>query len=376
METFQGKIKDLSAMGTGVVDHPEGRVFFVRGVWPGDEGIFEVVSRQKTYGIAKVFQLDKFSEDREDNPCVHAGTEEGQCGGCPWLGVKYERQLAYKQKITEFLIHKVFPQFLVKPIWGSPRVFGYRNRAQIKTNGMQAGFVTPGTKALAPIKDCLVLTDKNRDFLKKIISLLPKREWIPKPPYIWNFIEIDEELEFENFELNKRRTFKQGNTEQNKRMQEWLKEKLTLLNKDDEVLELFCGSGNFTQVISEAGFHKITAVEASKAAVAHLEAQNFPNVMGLAADLFYPTHWQEMEAAAKNAEILILDPPREGFPPLGDFLVRFKNLKRILYISCDVSRLSYELSILKKNHWVLKEVQPLDQFPHTPHVELLVELVK
>ncbi len=39
-ETFEATVRDLSAMGSGVIDHPSGQVFFAPGVWPGDRGIF------------------------------------------------------------------------------------------------------------------------------------------------------------------------------------------------------------------------------------------------------------------------------------------------------------------------------------------------
>ena len=46
---FQGEVRDLNLKGYGVVDHPDGMVFFVRGTWPGDSGTFEIESVEKRY---------------------------------------------------------------------------------------------------------------------------------------------------------------------------------------------------------------------------------------------------------------------------------------------------------------------------------------
>jgi 23S rRNA (uracil1939-C5)-methyltransferase len=380
METFRGKIKDLSPLGMGVVDHPEGRVFFVAGTWPGDEGLFEIISREKRYGFARFIESENLSEDRVRNPCIHSGFLPGQCGGCAWLGIKYDKQLEQKQKTVEYLARKNLPEVdtsaLIRPILASPRIFGYRNRAQLKTEGQVIGYVTAGSKTLAPIKDCIILSDKNRHTLHEIEDQLPQTKWKPKRPYLWNFIEIDEDTSSENLQLNQKTTFKQANTEQNEKMKSWLGECLAGLDKNQTVMELFCGSGNFTKVISDQGFQKIVASEVDAKAITKLNAQNLPGVQGFVTDLFYSTHWNQLLEVGKDTETLVLDPPREGFKGVQDFVKQLPNLKRIFYISCEASHFFQETKLLAQLGWKLEEVQPVDQFPHTPHVELLSVLSK
>lgn len=376
IETFSGSIRDLTAMGLGVVDHPEGRAFFVQGTWPGDKGLFQVDSREKKYGFATLLELHEASPDREENPCRHSGFQKGQCGGCSWLGIKYEKQLEQKQKIVEYLLSRNAPDesTVVNPIWASPKIFGYRNRAQLKTEGKHIGYVSPGSKVLAPIQDCLVLSGPNRQTLHDLQKQLPQNKWIPRRPYLWNFIEIDENVTAETMQLNKKTTFKQANTEQNFRMQKWLSDKFEPVDKSLKVTELFCGSGNFTEIISESGFENIIATELDSRAVTQLSDRKLPGVKAIVSDLFYENNWKSTIDAATGTQILVLDPPREGFKGIEKFCDQLPKLERIFYISCDAARFFNEVKILKNHGWRLKEVQPVDQFPHTPHVELLAEL--
>lgn len=375
MEKFFGKVRDLSSQGLGVVDHPEGRVYFVRGTWPGDVGEFEIETQEKKYGFAKIIKLTELSPDRIENPCKHSGNEEGKCGGCPWLGIDYEKQLLQKQKGILYQLERTgaFEKghtkiFNIQP---SPQLLGYRNRAQFKTDGKQIGFVSTRSKTLAPIEDCLSLNKKTRDILAYAQGLLPNSVWSPKEKYLWSYLEIDSDMEITDLVPNKKRPFKQANDEQNKFMQTWLKQKLTHQSKESPVLELFCGSGNFTKIISQLGFKKIIATEVDQKAVDTLQAQGFNGVTPIACDIFYSKNWKLIYEKAKDTEILVLDPPRGGFEKIVDFCDRLKKLKNIYYISCDPNSFATEARFLKKEDWLLSEVQPLDQFPQTPHVELM-----
>ena len=89
---------------------------------------------------------------------------------------------------------------------------------------------------------------------------MPNPSWKPNGKYRWNLVEIDDDMEsLDDIVINKRRGFKQGNSDQNIAMREWLAKEMEALNKNSPVLELFCGAGNFTEVISKAGFNNILA---------------------------------------------------------------------------------------------------------------------
>jgi 23S rRNA (uracil1939-C5)-methyltransferase len=75
-----------------------------------------------------------------------------------------------------------------------------------------------------------------------------------------------------------------------------------------------------------------------------------------------------------RADVVVVDPPRKGCDEkLLDTLIRMKP-QRIVYVSCNPSTLARDLRILEDGGYVTKEVQPVDMFPHTMHVESVASL--
>lgn len=376
---FIGKVRDLSVKGHGVVDHPNGLVFFVPGTWPGDEGEFQIVEVEKRYGFAKLLKLSHRSEHRVDVPCPHLGWEIGKCGGCPWMIGSYPSQLQYKEKFLRYQIQRAnlkHSDFTIHPIWGSEKIFGYRNRAQLKTDGKQIGFVSTQSRDIAPIQDCVVLSDKNRSTLKDTLKSLPNSQWQPTEEYAWNFFDIDEEVELRDIKINKRRPFLQGNSQQNARMKGWLQEKLNFEDKKQSVLELFCGSGNFTETIVGAGFEHIVAAEVSRDAIETLQSKQLPGVTAVTLNMESQKSFQILKDHIPAPQLLILDPPRTGFEDLAHLTAVYPSLKTIYYVSCDILTYLRDVKKAESKGWKIQEIQPLDQFPHTTHTELLSILTK
>jgi 23S rRNA (uracil1939-C5)-methyltransferase len=367
---FESKVEGLTFKGLGVVRHPEGRVVFVRDVWPGDEGVFETISLEKRFGFAKLKELKKPSVHRRKAPCPHLGENPGQCGGCPWMIADYNSQLVEKQKIVLELSRRggVLPNDgVLKPIIGSPKEFAYRNRAQFKTDGESVGYVSVGTNTLAPVDHCMILNEKCQELLRDIRYQLPNKNWRPKKED-WSFIDIDDETT--QIVANKRRPFRQANTEQNEKMKAWVKNKIA--DKNKSVIELFCGSGNFTGVFVENGFSDVTAVEGSRDAIENL-LKKFPKVKALDLDLLKPQNFKKIKFE-KAPEILFLDPPRDGFENLDLFLKEYKSIKEIFYVSCDLSTFIRDTKKAIELGFEVREIQPIDQFPQTPHIEILAHL--
>lgn len=379
MERFVAKIRDMSLKGLGVADHPNGCVYFVPGAWVGDLVELEVTESGERYGFAKIVRTIEPSLDRTEIPCPYQGHEIGRCGGCPWMMAKYEAQLKIKEQHIRHHLQRVnilSECTQIHPIWGSPKAFGYRNRAQLKSDGKQVGFVSRQSRELVDIHDCLVLTDKNRETLRRLRQSLPNQTLKPIGDYQWAYVEIDDQFDFENIVPNRRLPFRQGNDEQNERMRSWLRDQVKDLDKSQTVIELFSGSGNFTEILSEAGFQRIVAVEVSKAATAALAQKAFARVEAHTMDLFNSRSWRALKKLAKEAQVLVLDPPREGFREVSYFLQYFKRIHTILFISCEGSSFARDAARLRKVGFELKEVQPLDQFPHTPYAEILARFGK
>jgi 23S rRNA (uracil1939-C5)-methyltransferase len=372
MLTFTALVRDLSHKGLGVVDHPDGRRFFVRGTWPGDEGVFEISQDADNYSEAKLKTLVSSSKDRVEIPCSHRGSEPGKCGGCPWMIASYDSQLEFKVKR---LVHALGKRKVsvenLKPILPSPQALGYRNRVQLKTDGEKLGYVSEGTSTIAPVDDCLIMNERVRNLFHQLKNSLPREEFRPSGNHHWCFIDLDDELKLEEVVVNKRRPFRQGNSFQNERMKEWVREKFDSLPRHYPIIDLFCGSGNFTEILSLMGFQNILAVEVQGSALKSLEEKKLPGVRILPLDMNSKGSWAQVAKHQPHAKAILIDPPREGIEKRRGLFKYLDNLERIFYVSCELDTYARDTADLIKNKWELIELTPLDLFPHTPHVEIL-----
>ena len=74
-------------------------------------------------------------------------------------------------------------------------------------------------------------------------------------------------------------------------------------------------------------------------------------------------------------DVIITDPPRAGMHPDVVNVILNASPERIVYVSCNPATQARDLALMDAEYKVAK-VQPVDMFPHTPHVENVVLLVK
>ncbi len=147
------------------------------------------------------------------------------------------------------------------------------------------------------------------------------------------------------------------------------------LEKNDVVLDAFCGVGTIGQYVSKY-CNKVYGIdiveEAIKNANENIELNNLKNCEYFAGDATkeIPT----FKKKGINFDVVIVDPPRTGLENLAKHLLTL-NSKKIVYVSCNPSTLAKDLKILTKKYKI-KIIQPIDMFPGTPHVECVALLVK
>lgn len=374
MDRFRGIVRDLSHKGLGVIDHPDGRVFFCRGTWPGDEGIFEVSPSALKYSEAILIEILIPSKARVKSPCPHQGNQPGKCGGCPWMKVAYDEQLKYK---TKRLLHALekrrinLSEEVLRSIIASPEILGYRNRVQIKSDGENLGYISEGSRTLAPVDECLVMNERLRDLYRQLKGILPRDDLRPGENHHWFYMDLDDEMSLSELTPNKRRPFRQGNTSQNQRMRSWIREKISSVPKHYPVIDLYSGSGNFTEILSEENFENILAVEVQGVALDSLKRKNLPGVRVLGEDLSGKGAWARVAKLQPHAKVIIADPAREGILKRRNFIKAFDNLETLIYVSCELDSFSRDAADIVKAGFELTELTPLDLFPHTSHVEIL-----
>ncbi len=77
-----------------------------------------------------------------------------------------------------------------------------------------------------------------------------------------------------------------------------------------------------------------------------------------------------------TADIVVVDPPRKGCDEKLLETILQISPKKIVYVSCNPATWARDLVVLKEGGYEVKEVQPVDQFPHSVHVEVCSCLIK
>ncbi|MGV6807975.1 MAG: class I SAM-dependent RNA methyltransferase [bacterium] len=381
----------MSSSGFGVVEHPSGLIFFAPGVWTGECGVFLITKVKGRVGEAVLVELTNPSPDRIEPDCIYAQRHTQRdpvrgnhhpsfCGGCPWMFMTYGAQLAAKQHRIESALETFIPQSSVAPIHPAQQQYGYRNRAQLKTDGVRLGYMSSGSNEIVDVEDCLVLSDHNRETLRALRYRGMQEFSVKSKNGGWQTIDIDESVDASSALVGRRLPFKQPNSAQNDFMGQWLRTQMIDLFNDDErskisVVELFAGSGNFTEIIFHLGFKKITTVEVVEEAVEAMR-QRLPDIDAIQADLFVSEIAPGLRRSLAEAHLLVMDPPRAGYENLPSALNCAPNLETVLYVSCDLATFARDARTLVDAGFSVNVLQPLDQLPHTPHIELMARFEK
>lgn len=142
------------------------------------------------------------------------------------------------------------------------------------------------------------------------------------------------------------------------------------------VLDLYGGSGLFALPLAARGA-RVTVVEENRQAVADLQANVRLNRLSAGAIEGLAMRVEDalvrIERTAWDA--VVLDPPREGCPP-GVLASVFGRLRpeRAVYVSCNPEALARDLPLIAQRGYRVGQVQAVDMFPHTDHIETVVEL--
>jgi 23S rRNA (uracil1939-C5)-methyltransferase len=144
------------------------------------------------------------------------------------------------------------------------------------------------------------------------------------------------------------------------------------------VLDLYAGSGLFAVPLAVAG-HAVTAVEENAQAVRDGVANGRLN--GGARDRlqFVCARVEDSlpRLARRSVDLVVLDPPRQGTPAqVLEGVFAGISPARAIYVSCNPEALAGELPSILDAGYAIERVQPIDMFPHTPHIETVVTLAR
>ncbi|MGZ5194604.1 MAG: 23S rRNA (uracil(1939)-C(5))-methyltransferase RlmD [Ramlibacter sp.] len=438
---------DLEAQG--VARRPDGKVVFIEGALPFERVSVHVNRRKNNWEQATLTEIHRESSQRVRPRCPHFGLHDGACGGCKMQHLEAGAQVAAKQRVLEdnlWHLGKVKPEMVMRPIEGP--TWGYRWRARFSVRNVRkkgtvlVGFHERKSRYVADMRECHVVPPHVSDLLLPLRELIGSMDAIETCPQIELACGDDvtalvlRHLEpLSEGDLAKLRAFAQAHPG----VQWWLQPKgpdtvrlldeggaqlayalpefgitmpfkptdftqvnphinrvlvaraLRLLGaqRDDRVIDWFCGLGNFTLPLATQA-REILGIEGSETLVARSRencefnrraapaGRTLGDVKFLARNLFEITPGELV--ADGVAQRWLVDPPREGAFALAKAMADLHQQpelrgawvppQRIVYVSCNPATLARDAGLLvHQAGYRCTAAGVVNMFPHTAHVE-------
>jgi len=430
-------IESMAHDGRGVGRGEDGKVVFVDYALPGETVVYVPVMNRKSYLFGSAIEVLEASEHRIEPKCQVFG----QCGGCVLQHLDENIQLQYKQQqlLENFKkIGNVQPEELLTPMNGQH--WGYRRRARLgakfvpKKGGMIVGFRERNSSYIQPTDRCEVLYPEVSALLPDLRETLEKTSCNDKIPqveisvadnaivmivrHLQTFVQSDLGLLTEFARRNQLQVFLQpGNlksvhplfpAEPDALFYEFkefdirieflptdfiqvnggindqlVSQTIHLLDvqKEDRVLDLFCGVGNFTLPLARKSGYVI-GVEGDQALVNR--ALHNKQLNGLEyVDFHYGDLFKEDMSPSSHGDWLdqkfdkiLLDPPRSGAAEMIKRISQFEASK-VVYVSCGPATLARDAGVMVNEHgYRMTHAGVIDMFPHTAHVESIAVFEK
>ena len=154
---IRGKCVDISSEGKGVVKVGKD-IYFVDGLFIGEEADIEVLYQRAGVYFAKVKKLHTLSKDRIQPKCKVCTS----CGGCQYQQINYKTQLEYKTKRVKEALNRIGGiKTPVLPCLGMDNPYYYRNKIQMpyskdRKGNVVYGFYKANSHEIIPVKECAI----------------------------------------------------------------------------------------------------------------------------------------------------------------------------------------------------------------------------
>ena len=379
------------------------QVIFVPFCVPGDVVDLQVVKKKHKYCEAKVVRFIKKSDVRQEPMCEHFGI----CGG------PYEEQIKAKQKQVEDQLTRIgkieLPEF--RPIMGSVKTQEYRNKIEFGCSNKR--WFTSEELAQLPQKEDDTVTSLKERHAQNAIGfhitgafdkIYPiKKCWLMDDlcNEIRNFVfEYADSHNYTFYDLREQHGLLRDMMIRNSNTGEWMLvfqfhydeegDEQRALELMQQVADKFPQITSLMYVDNQKGNYTITAnfvahkakkvigieyvPEAIEDAKVNSQVNNIENTLFYAGDM-KDILTNDFIAQHGRPDVIITDPPRAGMHPDVVNVILNAAPNRIVYVSCNPATQARDLQLMD-DHYKVAAVQPVDMFPHTPHVENVVLLEK
>jgi len=389
------KIGDVAFGGDGVGRSGD-LVTFVPFTVDGDEAEVEITEVRKRYARGRLVRIIAPSHDRATPRCLYYA----RCGGCRMQHIAYPYQLELKRRQVAEAFRRIAKLSLppVAPVIASPRPYGYRGKAEFhlacgRGGPWRLGLMASASHDLIEVERCDIVDESiNRKYRsvrealrRGLLHVRDERQilWSDGPGESPTEVVSGSVTghEITRMVRGKRITVPYGGFFQaNVALVGELVEQvvaMSALSGRETVVDAYCGAGLFSLFLGpRAG--AIFGIEGDREAVrcaglnlrgeGLMQAEVYP---GDVADILE----NELVARGMTADVVVLDPPRDGCGKGVIDAVAAVRPERIVYVSCNPATQARDVRLLAERGYALRLLQPLDMFPQTAHIEVIALLV-
>jgi tRNA/tmRNA/rRNA uracil-C5-methylase (TrmA/RlmC/RlmD family) len=359
------RIEDIAFGGKGVA-REQGKAVFVPYTIEGEMVSAEIVREKKQFAEAELVEVKESSAHRVTPQCPYFG----RCGGCAYQHVEYEHQLAIKWRQVRDALQRIgkLKDVPMRPIIPSPRQYAYRNRITVHAQDGVIGFFRRDSHHLIDIERCPI----SREEVNRDLAQLRAQTHVRDGHYTLRA-------------ASEPRVFSQVNDDVAYALRNLI---VDLLPPNQELLiDAYCGAGFFAKALLDK-FERVIGIDWDRFAIAAAKENASEKEMYIAGDV--ESELRKVGAVHLNrpargndtltgrlrsiaSTTIIVDPPGTGFTEGVRKAIIDLVPETLIYISCNPPTLARDLRGLH-DAFKIESVTPLDMFPQTAEIEVLVHL--
>ncbi len=422
---------DSLAYGGYGVGRIDSKVIFVSHACPGDTLKIDIYDERKRYAFGRIIEIINPGTERIAPVCKYFGI----CGGCNYLNISYEEELLWKTEIFQTEFKKIFKNIIniedIKLIhdFKGGNCLKYRRKIGLKIFPPFIGFYQKSSHYVVDTEYCYLAKESLNEMLKNMRGLLLsdnyKNTLLNRTTKITltdagvknitldlnngmkNYDEVSRDIMnktgadnifFESpdkkiarhkessrnyFILKDKKfayalpSFIQVNEEQNENIINIITGYIKNIGINfKNVLDLYCGYGNITLFLA-AYAKTVTGIEANSFSIKlgekNLKLNNIKNINFIMSDVV--TFIEKADKKMARYDLIVLDPPKAGIKGLVPKIAKL-NPAFVIYVSCDTVTLLRDLKAFVKMGYTLEQINLIDMFPRTYHMEHIAFLSK
>ena len=362
--TLQFEVESVDPMGQGVAKI-DNKPCFIPKTLPGEQGQAVLTKASKGVLFAKLDTLDISADNRQEPECKHFAS----CPGCHYLHTDYQSELRYKQQALKHHLNRLEADIPTVELSPAEQRLGYRNRIQLHYRHKYLGMVDGVSNNVVEVPECQAIDERLRTAFDELYN---DKAWIDDHEGQGH---CELYLTEDGVSVEWDQPYAHGGFSQvNGVMNGVLKKAVLNQLEGDELgslLDLFSGEGNLSDPILESNEAKGRVIERVMVDYAP-ERVSQEELSFIHLDLFSDSALRLFKARTEyqRFDVLLVDPPRKGFPDLALWIKAFKP-KKLIYVSCNAATMVRDLQQLT-GKYSIDHIELIDLFPGTYHYETVV----